>query len=169
MGAVVVDAQFHGHDTLVDLVVDDAGRQALLARVPGDLVLTPGQPVWVEVVGLGPGVVARRRCRGSRPPVGHDEAVEPPASERDFGDPTRRTYLAQERTLLAWWRTAFAAMRGGAGGRPRLVRPDAAAGGGACHPSARRISPREPAVADGGDAFLVALMVATIAVMFIHS
>ncbi len=24
-----------------------------------------------------------------------------------FADPTRRTYLAQERTLLAWWRTAF--------------------------------------------------------------
>jgi uncharacterized membrane protein YidH (DUF202 family) len=28
-----------------------------------------------------------------------DEAV--------FADPTRRTYLAQERTLLAWWRTAL--------------------------------------------------------------
>ena len=24
-----------------------------------------------------------------------------------FADPTRRTYLAQERTLLAWWRTAL--------------------------------------------------------------
>ena len=35
-----------------------------------------------------------------------------PSSERDpeFGDPTRRTFLAQERTLLAWWRTAFAAI-----------------------------------------------------------
>jgi putative membrane protein len=26
----------------------------------------------------------------------------------DFADPTRRTYLAQERTLLAWWRTGLA-------------------------------------------------------------
>jgi uncharacterized membrane protein YidH (DUF202 family) len=35
-----------------------------------------------------------------------------PSSDRDpeFGDPTRRTFLAQERTLLAWWRTAFAAI-----------------------------------------------------------
>jgi putative membrane protein len=28
----------------------------------------------------------------------------------EFGDPTRRTFLAQERTLLAWWRTACAAI-----------------------------------------------------------
>jgi len=53
VGAVVVDAQFHGHDTMVDLVVDDPAGQALMARVPGDLVLTPGQPVWVEVQGPG--------------------------------------------------------------------------------------------------------------------
>ena len=53
VSAVVVDAQFHGHDTLVDLVIDDPHRQALLAAVPGDLVLSPGQPVWVEVHGRG--------------------------------------------------------------------------------------------------------------------
>jgi uncharacterized membrane protein YidH (DUF202 family) len=29
------------------------------------------------------------------------------ANEAVFADPTRRTYLAQERTLLAWWRTAL--------------------------------------------------------------
>jgi len=29
------------------------------------------------------------------------------ANKAVFADPTRRTYLAQERTLLAWWRTAF--------------------------------------------------------------
>ncbi len=32
----------------------------------------------------------------------------PGTSEAVFADPTRRTYLAQERTLLAWWRTALA-------------------------------------------------------------
>ncbi len=53
VGAVVVDAQFHGHDTLVDVMIEDPHRQALLARVPGDLVLAPGQQVWVEVQGLG--------------------------------------------------------------------------------------------------------------------
>jgi uncharacterized membrane protein YidH (DUF202 family) len=36
--------------------------------------------------------------------------VEPPEQEREFGDPTRRTFLAQERTLLAWWRTSFSAI-----------------------------------------------------------
>jgi uncharacterized membrane protein YidH (DUF202 family) len=30
--------------------------------------------------------------------------------DREFGDPTRRTYLAEERTLLAWWRSGLAAM-----------------------------------------------------------
>src|ERR1700683_1871579 len=34
----------------------------------------------------------------------------PIESDGEFGDPTRRTYLAQERTVLAWWRTAFAAI-----------------------------------------------------------
>ena len=53
VGAVVVDAQFHGHDTLVDLVVADADHQALLARVPGTLVLSAGQSVWVGVEGRG--------------------------------------------------------------------------------------------------------------------
>src|SRR5579863_4065657 len=47
---------------------------------------------------------------GRRVVVGHDESVEPAGPDRDFGDPTRRTYLAQERTLLSWWRTAFAAI-----------------------------------------------------------
>src|SRR3954465_2364285 len=28
-------------------------------------------------------------------------------SDSDFGAPNRRTYLAEERTLLAWWRTAL--------------------------------------------------------------
>jgi uncharacterized membrane protein YidH (DUF202 family) len=33
-----------------------------------------------------------------------------PEEGREFGDPSRRTYLAAERTLLAWWRTAFTAL-----------------------------------------------------------
>jgi putative membrane protein len=36
--------------------------------------------------------------------------VKPSEGDPEFGDPTRRTFLAQERTLLAWWRTAFAAI-----------------------------------------------------------
>jgi uncharacterized membrane protein YidH (DUF202 family) len=28
----------------------------------------------------------------------------------EFGDPSRRTYLASERTLLAWWRTSLGAV-----------------------------------------------------------
>ncbi len=32
------------------------------------------------------------------------------ASSAEFGDPTRRTHLAQERTLLAWWRTGLACL-----------------------------------------------------------
>lgn len=31
------------------------------------------------------------------------------SGDREFGAPSRRTYLAQERTLLAWWRTGLAA------------------------------------------------------------
>jgi uncharacterized membrane protein YidH (DUF202 family) len=34
---------------------------------------------------------------------------DPTSEEPEFGDPSRRTYLAQERTLLAWWRTGLAA------------------------------------------------------------
>lgn len=41
-----------------------------------------------------------------------DGGVDRPAPEPGaaFGDPTRRTYLAQERTLLAWWRSALACL-----------------------------------------------------------
>jgi uncharacterized membrane protein YidH (DUF202 family) len=35
---------------------------------------------------------------------------EGPTPIDEFGDPSRRTYLAAERTLLAWWRTAFGAI-----------------------------------------------------------
>jgi uncharacterized membrane protein YidH (DUF202 family) len=32
------------------------------------------------------------------------------ADAPEFGDPSRRTYLASERTLLAWWRTSLGAV-----------------------------------------------------------
>jgi putative membrane protein len=33
-----------------------------------------------------------------------------PVEDRVFGDATRRTYLSEERTLLAWWRSSLAAI-----------------------------------------------------------
>jgi len=51
--------------------------------------------------------------------AGHPPDGQPPddmigeersAPGAEFGDPSRRTYLAAERTLLAWWRTAFGAI-----------------------------------------------------------
>jgi iron(III) transport system ATP-binding protein len=55
--AVVVDAQYHGHDTLIDLRLGDAGAEGqgetLLCRGPGDLVVKAGQAVWIVVRGAG--------------------------------------------------------------------------------------------------------------------
>ena len=62
VGAIVEAIQYHGHDTLIDLVVDDAERDlvvdnaehvTLVARGPGDLVLSIGQVVWITVRGAG--------------------------------------------------------------------------------------------------------------------
>jgi putative membrane protein len=121
--------------------------------------------------------------------------VEPTESEREFGDPSRRTYLAQERTLLAWWRTAFAAI-GVALAIGRLV-PDIAhlpkvpflvvgaawgvfAVGLVCFAFVRHRA-GERAIRAGGylhvhaqwwvvlTVYLVVLMAATIAVLFIHA
>jgi putative membrane protein len=120
--------------------------------------------------------------------------VEPTGSEREFGDPSRRTYLAQERTLLAWWRTAFAAI-GVALAIGRLVPAIAHlpkvpflvlgtawgvfAVGLVCFAFFRQRA-GERAIRAGGylhvsapwlvalTAYLVVVMVATIAVLFIH-
>ncbi|MGO9029776.1 MAG: ABC transporter ATP-binding protein [Acidimicrobiales bacterium] len=46
----VVDVQYHGHDALVTVSLDGAGK-LLVARVPGDQRLEPGEPVWLEVRG----------------------------------------------------------------------------------------------------------------------
>jgi putative membrane protein len=37
------------------------------------------------------------------------DADEQPPDERQFPDASRRTYFAEERTLLAWWRSGIAA------------------------------------------------------------
>jgi len=65
--------------------------------------MAPGSETGgTAVTPLGPG--------GSSGPgsVG-DDGIDPHrgTGEAAFADPTRRTYLAQERTLLAWWRTAL--------------------------------------------------------------
>jgi putative membrane protein len=119
----------------------------------------------------------------------------PTGSDREFGDPTRRTFLAQERTVLAWWRTAFAAI-GVALAVGRLV-PEIAhlpkvpflilgAGWGALGVGLVlfglvRHRAGDRAIRAGSymymssqwlvglTAYMVALMVATIAVLFIHS
>jgi iron(III) transport system ATP-binding protein len=51
--ATVVEMQYHGHDALVRVVMDAPGAPAFSARVPGDLVLTQGQTVWVTLRGPG--------------------------------------------------------------------------------------------------------------------
>lgn len=51
--ATVVEMQYHGHDALVRVAPDVPGAPAFSARVPGDLVLSLGQPVWVTLRGPG--------------------------------------------------------------------------------------------------------------------
>lgn len=50
--------------------------------------------------------------RAQRGESAGDEGTDSSPDARDavFADPSRRTYLAQERTLLAWWRTALGTM-----------------------------------------------------------
>ncbi|HEY8626435.1 MAG TPA: ABC transporter ATP-binding protein [Solirubrobacteraceae bacterium] len=51
--ATVVEVQYQGHDALAHLRLSGASEQPLLARIPGDLELEPGQAVWIEVTGPG--------------------------------------------------------------------------------------------------------------------
>jgi iron(III) transport system ATP-binding protein len=51
--ATVVELHYHGHDALARLRLDHPDGETLLARVSGEMVLVPGQDVWVEVSGLG--------------------------------------------------------------------------------------------------------------------
>ncbi len=52
VGASVVELRFHGHDGLAQLSLNHPDRETVLVRVPGDLVLTQGQNVWVQTNGL---------------------------------------------------------------------------------------------------------------------
>jgi iron(III) transport system ATP-binding protein len=52
VAATVVDVQYHGHDALVSVRLDQRS-DVVLVRVPGDLALSAGQAVWVTVRGVG--------------------------------------------------------------------------------------------------------------------
>jgi iron(III) transport system ATP-binding protein len=51
--ASVIELRYHGHDGLAQLSLDDPEAETMLVRVPGDLVLLPGQEVWVKATGSG--------------------------------------------------------------------------------------------------------------------
>ncbi len=53
--AIVFEIQYHGHDALARVRLEGNGGHALVARVPGALDLSPGDQVWIGVV--GPGIV----------------------------------------------------------------------------------------------------------------
>jgi iron(III) transport system ATP-binding protein len=49
--AVVLDVQYHGHDALAHVKLDDPDGETLLARVSGDSAAATGETVWLEVAG----------------------------------------------------------------------------------------------------------------------
>jgi iron(III) transport system ATP-binding protein len=49
--ATVLELRYHGHDGLAHVVLDHPDRETVLARVSGELVLEPGQEVWVQASG----------------------------------------------------------------------------------------------------------------------
>jgi iron(III) transport system ATP-binding protein len=51
--AEVLEVQYLGHDALARLRVEQDGTPVLLARIPGELRLEPGQAVWIAVTGPG--------------------------------------------------------------------------------------------------------------------
>ena len=51
--AIVLEVQYHGHDALASVQLANDGTHALVARVPGELDLSPGDTVWIEVKGAG--------------------------------------------------------------------------------------------------------------------
>jgi len=68
------------------------------------LPLVPAQaPIWSNLRRPPGRTQGRRTTRHARSGC-HDAEVEP-----ETRDASRRTYLAEERTLLAWWRSGMAA------------------------------------------------------------
>jgi iron(III) transport system ATP-binding protein len=51
--AVVQALEYQGHDALARLLPDGPGGGPLIARIPGELEVTVGEPVWLEIVGPG--------------------------------------------------------------------------------------------------------------------
>ena len=51
--ARVLEVQYLGHDALAHVRVEQDGTPVLLARIPGELRLEPGQAVWIAVTGPG--------------------------------------------------------------------------------------------------------------------
>jgi iron(III) transport system ATP-binding protein len=51
--ATVVEVEYQGHDALARLRLTGDSEQLLLARIPGELELEAGQPVWIDVTGPG--------------------------------------------------------------------------------------------------------------------
>ncbi len=49
--ASVIELRYHGHEAIARLVLGESGGESVLARVPGELVLAPGQEVWVSTTG----------------------------------------------------------------------------------------------------------------------
>jgi iron(III) transport system ATP-binding protein len=51
--AVVQALEYQGHDALARLHPEVPGGGPVIARIPGELEVTVGEPVWVEIVGPG--------------------------------------------------------------------------------------------------------------------
>ncbi len=51
--AIVLEVQYHGHDALARVRLANDGARTLVARVPGELDLSPDDTVWIEVKGAG--------------------------------------------------------------------------------------------------------------------
>lgn len=49
--ASVIELRYHGHEAVAQLRLHDGAHETVLARVPGELVLAPGQEVWVAAGG----------------------------------------------------------------------------------------------------------------------
>lgn len=49
--ASVIEMRYHGHEGIAQLRLHQSTHETVLARVPGELVLVPGQDVWVSASG----------------------------------------------------------------------------------------------------------------------